>query len=295
MVMVTSSNILEEEEFNWKSVISLLDDDSPIVRDQLIKLFTARPKSGHSFLLQLSQGEDPFLAKHAQYMIERLGWIDGVSDFFRFIKSMRYELETGYFLLDRTIYPELDTSTYTFFLDKLADRCRELILSPATPRMTCEIINRVLFHEYGFRGSRENFDNPANSFLYRVLDRREGIPISLCVVYLLVARRIGFELDPIGTPGRFLLGCFAEKKPFYIDCWSGGRFIELEQMEDKLGIIPDDEAGAMLLPVTVSETLSRACRNLARQYSKQMDISKAQMFASFVEEFERVYREAPNA
>ena len=49
MVMVTSSNILEEEEFNWKSVISLLDDDSPIVRDQLIKLFTARPKSGHSF------------------------------------------------------------------------------------------------------------------------------------------------------------------------------------------------------------------------------------------------------
>ena len=66
-------------------------------------------------------------------------------------------------------------------------------------------------------------------------------------------------------------------------------------MEEKLGIISDDEAGAMLLPVTVSETLSRACRNLARQYSKQMDISKAQMFASFVEEFERVYREAPNA
>ena len=48
--------------------------------------------------------------------------------------------------------------------------------------MTCEVINRVVFHEYGFRGARENFENPENSFLHRVLDRREGLPISLCVV-----------------------------------------------------------------------------------------------------------------
>ena len=68
--------------------------------------------------------------------------------------------------------------------------------------MSCEVINRVLFHEYGFRGARENFENPENSFLHhRVLDRREGLPITLCAIYMLIARRIGFELDHIGTPG----------------------------------------------------------------------------------------------
>ncbi|MEL0134431.1 MAG: transglutaminase-like domain-containing protein [Rhodobiaceae bacterium] len=175
-------------------------------------------------------------------------------------------METGWFLLDRTIYPDFEASTYSFFLDRLADRCRELMLQPSSSRMSCEVINRVLFHEYGFRGARENFENPENSFIHRVLDRREGLPISLCAIYIMVARRIGFELEPIGTPGRFLVGCFAEHHPFYIDCWAGGRFIELDQMEDKLGILPDEESGSTLLPVTVAETLSRACRNLSQHH-----------------------------
>ena len=197
--------------------------------------------------------------------------------------------------MDRTVYSNFDTSTYSFFLDKLADRCRELLLQPSSPRMTCEVINRVLFHEYGFRGARENFENPDNSFLHRVLDRREGLPISLCAIYILTARRIGFELDPIGTPGRFMVGCFAERHPFYIDCWAGGRFMELEQMEDKLGVLPDEESGATLLPVTVAETLTRACRNLGRHYASDNDLHKARLFESFVDEFEKVHQEASNA
>jgi regulator of sirC expression with transglutaminase-like and TPR domain len=157
------------------------------------------------------------------------------------------------------------------------------------------VLNRVLFHEFGFRGARENFENPDNSFLHLVLDRREGLPITLCAIYILVARRIGFELDPIGTPGRFMVGCFAERHPFYIDCWAGGRIMELEQMEDKLGVLPDEESGATLLPVTVAETLTRACRNLSRHYNSMNDSAKERLFTSFVHEFEKVHQEASNA
>ena len=280
---------------SWQAVESLLDDESVIVRDGLIKFFQSVPETGKEFLLGLSQGEDSYLAKHAQNMIQKLGWIDGAGDFLKFIRSLRYELETGWFLLDRTVYPDFETSTYSFFLDKLADRCRELLLQPSSPRMSCEVINRVLFHEYGFRGARENFENPENSFLHRVLDRREGLPISLCAIYMLIARRIGFELDPIGTPGRFMVGCFAERHPFYIDCWAGGRLIELDQMQDKLGILPDEESGVSLLPVTVAETLTRACRNLCRHYASANDVAKTKLFESFVGEFERVHQEASNA
>ena len=280
---------------SWQAVQSLLDDESVIVRDGLIKFFQSVPDTGKEFLLGLSQGEDSYLAKHAQNMIQKLGWIDSAGDFFKFIHSLRYELETGWFLLDRTVYPDFETSTYSFFLDKLADRCRELLLQPSSPRMSCEVINRVLFHEYGFRGTRENFENPENSFLHRVLDRREGLPITLCAIYILIARRIGFELDPIGTPGRFMVGCFAERHPFYIDCWAGGRLIELDQMQDKLGILPDEESGVSLLPVTVAETLTRACRNLCRHYASANDVAKTKLFESFVGEFERVHQEASNA
>ena len=279
----------------WIAVQNLLDDESAVVRDALIKFLQEVPEEGREFLVGLSQGNNAYLAKQALDMIEKLGWIDGAGDFFRFIRSLRYELETGWFLLDRTVYPDFETSTYSFFLDKLADRCRELILKPSSPRMTCEVINRVLFHEYGFRGARENYENPENSFLHRVLDRREGLAISLCTIYILVAHRIGFELDPIGTPGRFMVGCFSERYPFYIDCWAGGRIMELEQMEDKLGVLPDEESGVTLLPVTVAETLTRACRNLCRHYASENNITKTKMFESFVNEFERVHQEASNA
>ena len=58
----------------------------------------------------------------------------------------------GFCWIERFI-PILKLLPIHFFLDKLADRCRELILKPSSPRMTCEVLNRVLFHEYGFRGA----------------------------------------------------------------------------------------------------------------------------------------------
>ena len=137
--------------------------------------------------------------------------------------------------------------------------------------------------------------DPQNSFLHRVLERRRGLPITLSVVYILVARRIGFEIDPIGLPGRFMVGCFSETKPFYIDVWSGGKFLEIEQMADFLDDSSIEDSGSLLLPVTVAETLTRGCRNLVQQYGKQGDADNARLFNKFVLEFENVQQREANA
>ena len=86
-------------EPSWTAIRSLLDDDSEGVRGGLIKLLQDFPDEGREFLIKLCQGEDSYLAKHAQNIIQKLGWIDGAGDFLRFIRSLRYELETGWFLL----------------------------------------------------------------------------------------------------------------------------------------------------------------------------------------------------
>jgi regulator of sirC expression with transglutaminase-like and TPR domain len=159
----------------------------------------------------------------------------------------------------------------------------------------CSVLNRVLFHEFGFRGARKDFNDPQNSFLHRVLERKRGLPITLSVVYILVARRIGFELDPIGLPGRFMVGCFSETKPFYIDVWSGGKFLEIEQMADFLDDSSIEDSGSLLLPVTVAETLTRGCRNLVQQYGKLGDGDNARLFTKFVIEFENIQQREANA
>jgi hypothetical protein len=280
---------------SFQSIKSLIDDESPVVRDAVVRQLKNFPDEGKAFLQEILDGRDPLLAKHAQEINKSLGWADVIGDFVEFIRSQRYELETGWFLLDRTVYPDFQATSATLFMDKLADRVRDLVAPPLSPRQTCSVLNRVLFHEYGFRGSGKNFENPENSFLHRVLDRRQGLPITLSVLYLLIARRIGLELDPIGLPGRFMVGCFAEERPFYIDAWSGGKILELEQMENFLEHSSIEDSGSALLPVTVAETLCRGCRNLVYHFQLSKNPEKSSLFDEFVKEFERVQRLASNA
>ena len=70
---------------------------------------------------------------------------------------------------------------------------------------TVRAFNEYLYDEQGFAGNRERYDDPRNSFLNEVLDRKTGIPISLAVIYLEVARRAGLRVDGVNFPGHFLL------------------------------------------------------------------------------------------
>jgi regulator of sirC expression with transglutaminase-like and TPR domain len=292
-VMIVSTS--EEFKRRWKACRALLDDDSPLVRNALLAKLRDEPEEGRMFLREITEDSDPLLARHAQDLIKLLGWVDGKSDFIAFIRSQRYELETGWFLLDRTVYPSFELSSATLFLDELGDRCRELLTPPMLSREICSVINRVLFHEYGFRGAVKDFENPDNSFLHRVLERRKGLPITMSILYILVARRLGFDLEPIGLPNRFIVGCFSEERPFYMDPWAGGRFYDFDQMGGFLEEYSIENSGSVLLPVTVADTLVRGCRNLVHHYSLAEDQEKARLFNTFVQEIERIQGIATSA
>ena len=93
----------------------------------------------------------------------------------------------------------------------------------------------------------------------------------------------------------WMVGCFSERVPFYIDVWAGGRFIELEEMSSYLGLSSDECSGSVLLPVTIGETLARACRNLTHHYALRGEKKEAEMFQDFVVEFEKTLKIEPHA
>lgn len=279
------------------AILRLLDDESEVVRRGIVAELERHPEEGGVFLREVSEGEEENLAGAARSLLEQLGWADGVKPFLEFIRSLKYELETGWLLLDRVAYPTLDVSGTLAFLDEVAGRCRELLTPPNSARERCMIMNRVFFHEYGFHGAAKDFNAPENSFLHKVIERRRGLPIALSALYLLVARRMDFELEPIGLPGRFMVGCFADERPFYVDAWSGGRLREAGELEAFLNLegVPAEECSGALLPVTAAETLIRACRNLVFQYEEAGDATNAKLFGGFVREFQDVLRREANA
>lgn len=270
--------------------LALLDDDSPAVRTALASAFARRGRAAVEFLRTVARGPDPWLARHATWFLQQLQCGDPVADFTAYIRALHYDLEPGVLLLSRTVSPALDPAACGARLDELAQRCRELIVEPATPRDQCRALSRVLFHEYGFRGNVECYTDPRNSLLDQVLTRRQGLPLTLGVVYLLVAQRIGLALEPVGLPGHFVVGCFVEDPPFFIDAFARGVFRTAGELVQMLRQHQITLRAADLAPSPTREVLCRCCRNLASHYAAGGDHDRARLFAGFVGEFEATRR-----
>jgi regulator of sirC expression with transglutaminase-like and TPR domain len=269
--------------------LALLDDPAPAVRAALLAEFARRGATVIPFLQEAARSHDRALAGHATWFLQELKFSDPVAEFRGFIRSLNYELETGWILLSRIISPQLDIAACCGALDGFARRCRELMVEPSTARDKCRVLNRVLFHEHGFRGNLEQYTDPRNSFLDQVLDRRMGLPLTLSLVYLLVAQRLGLTLEPVGLPGHFVVGCFLDDTPFFIDAFDQGVFRTPGEMLAILRQNDLDPKMSDLAPTPVREVLSRCCRNAAKHYAAVQDLPHARLFAGLVEDFEAAY------
>ncbi len=272
-----------------QAIEALLDDPSPAVRAALLAEFTRHGRESIELLRWLASQPNRVLALHARSYLRELNFADPVAEFRGFIRSLNYELETGALLLSRTVNPDLDVAACCSQLDTLAARCRQLIAEPATAREKCRVVNRVLFHEFGLHGNAEHYTDPLNSYLDQVLLRRKGIPISLSIVYLLVAERIGLNLSPVGLPGHFMVGCYEEHLPFFIDAFNAGTFHNAGEVFTLLRSDHIDASPADLAPTPVREVLCRCCRNLVNHYTAAGNQDHARLFAEFVAEFESTY------
>jgi regulator of sirC expression with transglutaminase-like and TPR domain len=273
-----------------EALVALLDDPAPTVRAALREAFRDLGGGGVSVLRRVAEDGEAAQAAFARELLEEFVGPDPVDAFLGFIRSFNYELETGSLMLDRTHDPEVDVGEACHLLDSMARRARELMVKPATPWEHCKVLNRVIFHEYGFRGDPDAFINPQASFLTQVLRRRRGMPLTLCVVYLLVAYRLGLELEPVSLPGRFMVGCLQARDAFYIDCFEHGVFRGPEDIRElfrRSGFRIDEED---LRPSPVGDVLRRACRNLVNQFREQGDFRRAGQYERFVHEFELVHR-----
>ena len=202
---------------------------------------------------------------------------------------MNYELESGWIMISRVAYPDIDVGKVCQELDEIANRCKELIARPASYREQCLVVNRVLFHEYGFRGNVESYSAPDNSFINSVLQTRKGLPITLSVIYLLVAGRLGIPLEPIGAPGHFVIGCFEESAPFYIDSFERGQILTAGQLLKRVEAVSMEPNLSHLAPVSTQETLTRICRNLVPHFSKFGQEPMSELFQGFLQDFKEIY------
>ncbi|HEX2229192.1 MAG TPA: transglutaminase-like domain-containing protein, partial [Candidatus Binatia bacterium] len=179
----------------------------------------------------------------------------------------------------RAEYPQLDVGAYLARIDELAAEVRGHLGSHRSDlHHSLAALSYVLFQKKGYRGNHDQYFDPKNSFLNDVIDRRTGIPITLSVLYLEIARRIGLQLRGVGFPGHFLVKYLDEDQQIVIDPFNGGDIKTPESMRQLLkglygSTVPWTDR--LLDAVTKRQILRRMLNNLKFIYLKQRDYVKA--------------------
>ena len=161
-------------------------------------------------------------------------------------------------------FREVDAAGAVAMLDALG---AELALSAARtggdPERVASACAQLLGGRYGFRGERENYDDPDNSMLDLVLATRRGLPILLSVVYIEVARRAGIPVHGVGLPGHFVVAHFGSDPPLLLDPFNGGRVLDER--------LPDEH----LRPWRPHEIAMRMLNNLIGAYRRRGNLTYA--------------------
>ena len=138
-------------------------------------------------------------------------------------------------LIARLDNPELDVEAYEHEIGRLAADVAARFPADADEATRLATLNRVLFTELGFHGSRGDYYNRSNSYVNEVLDDREGIPIALSVVYMELARRLGLRVKGVGFPGHFLVRHEPSRgEPQWLDIFDGGTVLSRDDLADRL-------------------------------------------------------------
>lgn len=205
---------------------------------------------------------------------------DAVSQFARYVARPEEEirLDEAALLLARTEYPRLDVPGQLARLDALAARAK---CDPTqSAQANIAILNHLLFAEEKFAGNEKEYDDPRNSYLNDVLDRKVGIPITLALVYQEVARRCGLPVVGVGFPGHFLAKYLASSGEILLDPYQGGVILTLQECQERLKAQFGEEADlrpSFLAASSIKQTLSRMLNNLKGSYFRRKDFLKVLM------------------
>lgn len=272
MAMADEIDALKKKELIFL-LCCLADAESRESRQIVLERLLPLLPTGHHPLQFIEQIEDPATRHllrqgHAGYLNE----IKLRIDIKRLVKSnAKFNLEEGVFLISRLSNDtEITPAQFKSSLDELAQPLAEKNL-PERGREGLMIFLDYIFHELSFRGNTENYYDPVNSFLTRVLYTRQGIPVSLGVLCILLARRLGLKLSGVNMPGHFLLRFQDKDELLFIDPFNAGELLtetECQHFLEKQMLRP---LPAYLAAVPDLMIIKRMYRNLINYYSSTGD------------------------
>lgn len=259
----------ELSETQRAALLNLLGDEDPAVYQTIREKILSCGPTALAWLRPQALSRDPALRRRAQEIIQHFDRRAADDRFLSFClgQSEELDLEEGAWLLAQTRYPEINVGAYKALLDLYADEMRERLAAVGENREALTAINEYLFEELRFAGNENDYYDLENSYLNRVIDRRKGNPINLCLLCILLARRLHLPVAGIGLPGHFICRYQSSAAEVYFDPFNRGKLLSKADcvqylLQGNYSIRED-----YLAPVSPRRLLLRICSNLHQIYA----------------------------
>ena len=192
------------------------------------------------------------------------------------------DLEAGMFLIMEFGYPNSDPQACQESLDLLARQLEQSLDMDADPTQTVIALTQLIFQQENFKGNQNNYMDPDNSYLNKVLEHKTGLPITLSALCVLVASRLGLPIVGIGLPGHYIAKYSLPQGGIYFDPFHQGQTLtraDCIKIVEQFGQ-PFEEH--FLSQSTNRETLVRMMNNLIQVYQSSNQLEKAETLSGYI-------------
>ena len=265
------------EEREIKALISLLDDQDVQVSEHVENTIRLLGKSAIPFLEQAWEScLDPSVQRRIENLVHELQTVALRERLTEWYGSEDRELLTGMWIVATIQYPDLELEKVRQSVEQLYFEVWPEIPADATPQDRIRTVNNFLFTKLRFGANTRNFHSPGNSMINIVMDTRRGNPITLCVIYMLVARKLKLPVFGVNLPNMFMLLYRDGSNEFYINAFNRGLVFTRKDLETYIQELHLNPRKEFFEPCSNEDIIRRALRNLIVAFDKIGEHARAE-------------------
>jgi regulator of sirC expression with transglutaminase-like and TPR domain len=259
-----------------KALISLLEDEDEGIANHVEEKIVSLGEAMIPFLeAEWESTINPEVQKKIEELIHKLQYEGLMSKLMAWKEGGAANLIEGMWLVNTYQYPDASLENIHKALDQIYYEAWLHIRPDMHPYDQIKALNYTLFKTYKFAANTKNFHSPANSMLHLALETKRGNPLTLCVIYLTIAQKLGLPIFGVNLPNLFVLTYKQDNIQFYINVYNKGLMLSKADIDNYILQLNLNPVDIFYEPCANLDIVKRALRNLALSFEKLNEAEKA--------------------
>ncbi|UXD68484.1 transglutaminase-like domain-containing protein [Sphingobacterium faecium] len=270
------------DEKELQALVHLLDDPDQLIAEEIEnKLLSLGPDIIPSLEEYWESAFDPYIQERLEKIIHAIQFDQTKSELLVWKMSNSFNLLEGLLIINSYQYPSYNNNLIRITIEEIKREIWMELHYEMTPYEKVSLINYILFEKFGLSGNTNDYHNPQNSFIGRVLESKKGNPLTLSCIYSIIAQKLDIPIFGINLPKHFILSYLAENQTedhllFYINAFNKGQVMQKADVISFLKQLNLPLSKEFMMPCDNVMILKRVLRNLITAYEQNESVSKKQ-------------------